>query len=124
MSYRREDYCPTTGEPCQSMCETPCGSHQRTVDELAMLVRKLVQQLRKAAPGNDSAGLPEAQRLGRNISSRKFRASFKRLPTPRVHVPRLLWPLHEGQQMSKRARDRGDKRDRWREPINHPEPRH
>lgn len=55
MSYRREDYCPTTGEPCQSMCETPCGSHQRTVDELAMLVRKLVHQLRKAAPGNDSA---------------------------------------------------------------------
>jgi len=40
-----------------------------------------------------------------------------------VHVPRLLWSLHEGLQMSKRARDRGDKRDRWREPINHPEPR-
>ena len=49
--------------------------------------------------------------------------SFKRLPAARVHVPRLLWSLHEGLQMSKRARDRGDKRDRWREPINHPEPR-
>ncbi|WP_152965125.1 hypothetical protein [Comamonas testosteroni] len=53
MSYRREDYCPTTGEPCQSLCETPCGSHQRTVGELAMLVRQLVHSLRKSSPDNE-----------------------------------------------------------------------
>lgn len=51
----RQDYCPTAGEPCQSVCTTPCGSNARQVEELAMLVRKLVQQLRKAAPGNKSA---------------------------------------------------------------------
>lgn len=53
MSYQRPDYCPTSGEPCQSMCETPCGTHQRTVGELAMLVRQLVHSLRKAAPDNE-----------------------------------------------------------------------
>ena len=40
----RQDYCPTAGEPCQSGCTTPCGSNARQVEELAMLVRKLVQQ--------------------------------------------------------------------------------
>ena len=53
MSYRRDDYCPTTGEPCQSLCETPCGSHQRTVGELAMLVRQLVHTLRKSSPDSE-----------------------------------------------------------------------
>lgn len=55
MRSSRPDYCPTAGEPCQSGCTTPCGSNARQVEELAMLVRKLVQQLRKAAPGNESA---------------------------------------------------------------------
>lgn len=55
MRSSRPDYCPTSGEPCQSLCETPCGSSERQVEELAMLVRKLVQQLRKASPGNESA---------------------------------------------------------------------
>ncbi|WP_139032097.1 hypothetical protein [Comamonas thiooxydans] len=53
MSYHRDDYCPTTGEPCQSLCETPCGSHQRTVGELAMLVRQLVHTLRKSSPDSE-----------------------------------------------------------------------
>ena len=50
---KRNDYCPTSGESCQSMCETQCGTKDRALDEMASLVRKLVQALRKAAPSND-----------------------------------------------------------------------
>lgn len=30
---RRPDYCPIGGEPCQSLCEAPCGSRKPLTDE-------------------------------------------------------------------------------------------
>ena len=29
----RSGYCPIGNEPCQSLCETPCGSRQALTDE-------------------------------------------------------------------------------------------
>ena len=29
----RPDYCPIGGEPCQSLCEAPCGSRKPLTDE-------------------------------------------------------------------------------------------
>ncbi len=29
----RDDYCPLAGEPCQSMCETPCGRSKPLTEE-------------------------------------------------------------------------------------------
>lgn len=31
---RRPDYCPIGNEPCQSLCETPCGSRKFTDAEV------------------------------------------------------------------------------------------
>lgn len=31
---RRADYCPIGNEPCQSLCETPCGSRKFTDAEV------------------------------------------------------------------------------------------
>ena len=54
----RPDYCHIGGEPCQSLCDTPCGSgvqNATRVDDLAALVVRLAHALKKAQPDN---GLP------------------------------------------------------------------
>ena len=37
----RADYCPIGGEPCQSMCATPCARRKPLTDEQ---IEKMVQQ--------------------------------------------------------------------------------
>lgn len=53
----RPDHCPIGGEPCQSLCDTPCAAQPgaATVDDLVTLVVRLAHSLKKAQPDN---GLP------------------------------------------------------------------
>ena len=38
----RADHCPIGGEPCQSMCETPCTTQPRAHDPQHTYVKRLV----------------------------------------------------------------------------------
>lgn len=43
---RRPDYCPVGGEPCQSLCETPCttSSEMKRLRKIEEAARNLVKQ--------------------------------------------------------------------------------
>jgi len=39
----RADYCPIANEPCQSLCDTPCGSRKLTDEEVDRYIDAVLQ---------------------------------------------------------------------------------